>query len=273
MAAVELDLNHLFASGFARRHRRKNNPHSRTAENSYALDSLAPEIEPEIDPTPFEDLLYEARKGARRRLGRFADRLGLPVKALDDLFAGVLNDRLVIPERDDKLRVVGLTYRDRNGDKVCEPGSHRGLIVPIFNPNEEVPLYIVEGATDAAAVHAVGGNVIGRPGALASRLTKLWLSRRLRSSRRNDSVMLGARNVVLDHGYAASDIIVVGDRDAVKYGRSPGRDGAIELARFLTIELGGSVRWALPQKGYKDVREQVVAGDWAHGLVVREVQG
>jgi hypothetical protein len=36
---------------------------------------------------------------------------------------------------------------------------------------------------------------------------------------------------------------------------------------------GWWVRRASPRRGFKDVREQVVAGRWDAGLVVREVTG
>jgi hypothetical protein len=115
------------------------------------------------------------------------------------------------------------------------------------------PLYLAEGATDAAALHSVGSAVIGRPAARASSFVRGCLVRLLR--RHEDR-----------------DIIVVGDRDPIRDGKSPGRDGARELAEFLRVELGRPVAWALPRKPFKDVREQFVAGEWSRGLCLKEVE-
>jgi hypothetical protein len=160
----------------------------------------------------------------------------------------------VFPERDSKRRIVGVVYRLPNGNKICEPHSRRGLTIPRgLDKFRHGPIYLPEGATDTAALHSVGAAAIGRPAAHASKLVKQWLIAIL---------------TPLDNRL----IIVVGDRDKLKNGKRPGRDGAKDLALYLRMALRRPVRWALPKKDYKDIREQIVDGNWNDGLFMREAQ-
>jgi hypothetical protein len=105
----------------------------------------------------------------------------------------------------------------------------------------------VEGASDTAALYSVGALAIGRPGALGSRAADLWLARLLRR-------------------HPEREVIVVGDRDPSRVGEL----GARKQAERLQEALDRPVAWALPAKGFKDVREQVVAGKWRRGLKMQE---
>jgi phage/plasmid primase-like uncharacterized protein len=153
----------------------------------------------------------------------------------------------ILPERDDSGRVVGLLRRYANGGKFAMDGSRRGLTIPHYGKHPpRGPIYLAEGATDAAALHAVGVFAYGRFSAAGSALERLWLERLLRR-------------------HADRAIIVVGDNDS-----GAGVLGAQKLAEHLSVVLARLVRCALPRKGFKDIREQVVAGKWSRGLRVME---
>jgi hypothetical protein len=145
--------------------------------------------------------------------------------------------------------VVGLIYRSAAGDKICETDSRRGLTIPrdIDQFDRRGPIYLPEGASDTAALHSVGALAIGRPAADASALVRRWLPPLLR-------------------GYGDRPIIVVADRDRQKSGKQPGAAGASLLALCLRVALRRPVIWAFPTPPYKDVRDQIVAGDWRKGL-------
>ncbi len=66
------------------------------------------------------------------------------------------------PMRDHKRNVIGIRLRDRNGRKWAVPGSINGLFLPtgFFDGPR---LYIVEGASDQAAMIDLRFNSIGRP--------------------------------------------------------------------------------------------------------------
>jgi hypothetical protein len=66
--------------------------------------------------------------------------------------------------------------------------------------------------------------------------------------------------------YPDRDVIVLGDRDRSEAGSL----GAEHLARNLQTRLQRSVAWALPAKGFKDVREQVLAEKWYRGLFIMD---
>lgn len=248
MEAIGLDLSYLYPSGFALRFGTPRLP------IGMPMRDHAPETvdEPVIDYARFEAIVEAARSHPEPWLGKLARSLRLPGSCLEDLRVGLLDDRWVFAEVDDRGRTVGIVYRSHDGSKTCEPGSRRGLSIPLGRMPALGAVYLVEGVTDAAALHSVEAAAVGRPAARASSLVRLWLVRLLR-----DRSGLG--------------IIVVGDRDPVRDGKSTGRDGARQLAEYLAGELGRDVAWALPRAPYKDVREQVVAGDWHRGLVVKEV--
>jgi hypothetical protein len=123
--------------------------------------------------------------------------------------------------------------------------SRRGLTILPYSLDAAGPIHLVEGASDALAMHSVGALAVGRPGARATANVKAWtvqlLTRVLKRSP--------------DH-----EVIVVGDRDTA------GLDGARALAEFLEDRLDRRIKVALPRPPHKDVRDQIIAGDWANGL-------
>ncbi|MFO0881783.1 MAG: hypothetical protein U0840_31175 [Gemmataceae bacterium] len=199
-------------------------------------------------------LLREARTDASRRVKKLADILSLPTAALTALGVGYRDGHWVFPERDHQRQLVGLAYRNQKGEKWSEAGGHRGLTLPRGGFDLQGPVHLSEGQTDTAALHAVGVCAVGRPSAHTSRHVRHWLASLLRPM-------------------PERAVIVVGDRDRADDGSRPGRDGARDLAYMLAEDLHRPVQWALPQPSYKDVRDQVVAGDWDLGLVEKGVIG
>ena len=183
-------------------------------------------------------------------LNQLAVHLRLPREALLKLEVGYDEDRAcwVFPERDDRRRIVGLVRR-YDDSKCSIDGSHRGLTIPRYGKRlPSGPIYLVEGASDTAALLSAGAFVVGRSNAFGNAAERLWLTRLLEK-------------------YANREVIVVGEREA----SGAGVRGAEKLAAFLHEELERPVSWALPRKGYKDGREQVLAGKWHNGLYIQEV--
>ncbi len=192
---------------------------------------------------------WPIRSSALRRL---ANRLDLPRDSLLAIDVGYDPEEIcwVLPERDDRRRIVGLVRRYANGDKRAVSGSTRGLTIPDYGGQlPSGPVYLVEGATDAAAMHFVGALAVGRSSATGSATERHWLTRLLRR-------------------YADRQVIVVGDRDA----NGVGAACAETLAGRLSDATGRAVSWALPASGFKDVREQIVLEKWHKGLVAQEAK-
>jgi len=179
------------------------------------------------------------------RQSQLAEQLGVPVEAIAELpgvgvngYDGLgANDvNATFPERDEFGNVIGLTERRPHSKPkhYFHPGGSRGLTIPRFALDTLKLVFVVEGATDTLALCGAGIDAIGRPGAEGkTALLAAWL------------------------GGLPSDteIIVVGENDEKPDGKTPGRDGAIKVARELTRALGREVRWTLPPVGSKDVRD------------------
>jgi hypothetical protein len=246
LAALGLKLCHLFPSGYARQF------NARAADLCPTAAPPARAVEePDIDHARFRRIVREARAAAGRRLYAFAGDLGVTVEALNLLRVGVANGRAAFPERDDRRRPVGVCYRSRGGRRSFAGGGKRGLSIPHEQPTENGPLYVAEGGTDTAALLSAGVRAIGRPAAKVSPLATLWLTRYLERQ--------------------PGRVVVLGDNDGPDGGEGLGRVAAKGLAAELAERLGRRVLWALPRPGFKDVRDQVAAGEWSRGVQMREV--
>ncbi len=140
------------------------------------------------------------------------------------------------PEVNARQEVVGISLRSLDGEKSFWKGGHRGLIVPevALKPKRK-PLFIVEGATDTAALAGLGVAVIGRP-----------------------SVDCGLDHVVEFLKLHGGDrqIVVMGEMDAKYDGTWPGRDQAMSFATKLSRHFR-HVNFTLPPDGSKDVRAMI----------------
>jgi len=65
------------------------------------------------------------------------------------------------PMRNGSNDIVGIRLRSEDGKKWAEKGSHQGLFIPQFDPQDTA--YLVEGPTDTAAALTLGVFAIGRP--------------------------------------------------------------------------------------------------------------
>ncbi|MCE9531476.1 MAG: toprim domain-containing protein [Planctomycetes bacterium] len=248
LSAINLDFSHLYPSGYALRNNKGNcKPPGQLA--AYVPLDVA---EPVINYHRFESLTATARRRAEGKHGKLAKQLGVDPEALVALGVGTLDygNNWVFPEVDDQFRVVGACFRSRNGKKTFATGGKRGLTIAQDWPRQPTQMYIAEGATDTAALLSVGVNAIGRPAAMPSSLAIRWLIQLLRRD---------------EHPY----VIVLGDNDEPKNGVAVGPKAASDLADILGCELGQNIHWALPQPQFKDVRDQIAAGQWKARLVIK----
>jgi hypothetical protein len=188
-------------------------------------------------------------------LSPLAQQLGLPEAVLDLLWVGLLRPGVwSFPEYDGQGRAIGLTLRFPDGSKKAVAGSRRGSTVPApllegrWAPLPPGPLYIAEGATDTAALLAVGCLAVGRPAAIPSPAVCAFFKEFLAKYQAT---------------HTGREVVVVGDNDP----HGAGIRGALALKGFLENVLGKPVHAARPQDGFKDVREQVTGGAWAAGLL------
>ena len=252
LTAIQLPFGLLYPSPYALKYGRRGDHTActRSSVRGTAAKLTADELR------QFVDRLRQST-ATKQALRRLANMLHLPVKALRPFDLGheideVRGERWLVPERDGQRRVVGISYRYPDGRKMCAPGGHRGLILPAeFMPRLGWPVYLTEGASDAFALTSVGEVAIGRPMAQLSKCCLEWL-------------------LELLVPYREAHIIVVGDRDGK--GRRIGSLGAMRTASYLTTHLKPRHHYpyALPAVGFKDVREQIVAGAWERGIELQE---
>jgi hypothetical protein len=254
LAKLGLTLKHLFPSLFARQFS-KRRPQGMLSFHGGGNEEDALIVEPTDEECAKWERRLKAWSIPSYGLNQLGVHLKLPPEALLTLEVGYDEytdpdePAWIFPERDDLGRIVGLLRRYYSGRKSTVRGSHRGLTIPQFGERPPPgPIYLVEGASDTAALVSQGVFVIGRSNALGSAAERLWLTRLLEK-------------------YPDREIIVVGDRD--EFGA--GVRGAEKLANFLHEALDRPVSWALPRKRFKDSREQVLAGKWHKGLSIQEV--
>jgi hypothetical protein len=253
LAHLDLTLQHLSPSLYALQFS-KRRPQGVLSFYAGDEDTNAPVSEPTDEDCAEWTRLLKAWPIPPYALNQLAAHLDLPREALLPLEVGYNEDNLfgpcwIFPERDDSRRIVGLMRRYDNGRKSALLGSVRGLTIPSYDQKPPPgPVYLVEGASDVAALVSEGAFAIGRSSASGNPAEQLWLTR-----------LLGR--------HPGREIIVVGEREE----SGAGQRGAEKLAAHLHDKLHRLVSWALPRKGFKDSREQVVAGQWSKGLRIQEV--
>jgi hypothetical protein len=200
-------------------------------------------VRPPEPITSFADLAAEFRRAADpRRLRDLSLRLGLSASALDALGIGWSSSHGAwsFPMTDAAGRTLGIRLRKPDGFKYAVTGGKEGLFLPSITPTEDT-MFVVEGATDAAALVDLGcTSVAGRP-----------------------SCGGGVRHVVdLVRARTPRHLVVVADADA------PGRRGAEHLASVLVAYVP-QLRLIDPPAGLKDVRAWLRAGGTRADLVAR----
>ena len=180
------------------------------------------------------DLAAEYRRAVDPvRLNGLAAKLELSVVALDALGIGwsSAHGAWSFPMTDVTGVVRGIRLRKPDGFKFSVKGGKEGLFIPPATPID-APLFVVEGATDAAALLDFGlVNVVGRPSCT------------------------GGIKLVVDLVKARKprQVILVADGD------EPGQRGAGNLASVL-LAYASAIRLISPPRGLKDVRAWRQAG-------------
>ena len=251
LAAVGLTMRHLFPSSYAA-FRARQAGHNRWAlslKSSHPIHAMTP-CSPTLLPRRTSSTGMRC-KATHCRTWQEHCQSPLQLSATLTSVLACVADRAVwvFPERDHLGHVVGLVYRDvDNGSKTCEPGSRRGLYYSFTPPSvladTTQPVYLTEGASDALAVHSLGGIAIGRAAALISAHAASWLR-----------MFLLQNANLLQH-----PIVVVGDND------SAGRDGAEHLAGFLATSVANCHPIVTyPPMSFKDLREFAASGQFRPG--------
>jgi len=137
------------------------------------------------------------------------------------------------PMVDASGRVTGIRLRHPDGQKFSVRGGHEGIFYASdWCPREGETIFIVEGASDAIALHSIGIKaVIGRP-----------------SCSGGVSIIT---SLVREH--RPKHIIIIADND------TPGFAGAERLAQNL-MAYCRDVRIITPPAGIKDARQWITAG-------------
>ena len=201
-------------------------------------------------PTPAAvdrtDLANRHAAAARRAGWSAVERdLRLPATSLNALGAGFCakSQATTWPMWDDRRRAVGIRYRSTGGGSGATKWSLAGSIAGVFWPRDvdgDLPrLYLPEGPTDTAAMHAAGLPAIGRP-----------------SARGGSSIVMAVLGRLMPE-----EIVVVGDRD----------DAGVEAARWWRrrlVDRGYAARCIVPPTGFKDVRQWIAGG--ATGVTIHE---
>lgn len=189
-------------------HKLKNNESE--GDERHELPKLERKAEPrktsDKPPPNFEALNERYRNSIKdREIYALANELGLSPESLKAFHVGKTDKGgWSFPMRDEHARIIGLRIRGDNGRKWAYPGSKNGLFMP-EGLGPENRLCIVEGPTDAAALHQLGYPVVGRPSCTGG----VWyISEWIR----------------LHPGAQATQAIIVADNDG------PGQDGAVKLA-------------------------------------------
>lgn len=196
----------------------------------------------------------------RDRLPWLADTLGVTVDSLTSIKTGWHRGAYSFPEVDSNGKTVGIMFRAESGRKWCEPGSGRALVLP----NRRLPgsvVYVVEGASDTAAMLSRNHNAVGRPS--------------------NCGGVDSLRSALPRH-YAGCQVVVLGENDRKdessrdswpcgKCGKCmlcwPGLAGAMIVAEGLR-QSGITCSIAMPPTGCKDMRDMFQAGGAIQDIVL-----
>ena len=136
----------------------------------------------------------------------------------------------VFPELAANRDVVGLSLRAPDGRKGFIKGGKRGLVIPERLATTGPEIFVVEGASDAAALHSLGLPVVGRPS--------------------NN----GGADQLAEFLSEYERVIILGEYDPKPNGKWPGWDGAVAVAGKLARTWRRTVYFAMPPRGSKDVR-------------------
>lgn len=227
----------------------------------HRLSEPLPHVDlPDKPPTPRKDAGSVAKtcymnKAAAGKRVELAYALGVSRESLDDLRVGVGWDRDGIewasfPSRGASGEIVGITRRYDNGSKKTLAGtSNAGIFCKEWWWIGNGTVYIVEGASDVAALIDAGLSALGRPSCIGG-FAALTAYLKRRNPRR---------------------IVVIGENDLKPEKRGsiqqcppnckgclicwPGRAGCLITASRLSKSLNRKVETLMPPEEFKDVRQ------------------
>ena len=193
-------------------------------------------------------------------IARLAAILGVSKDALDMLRVGYdEHDKFwTFPERNERGQVVGITRRFENGQKLCAVGSKRGLTFVDDWQDWPGSCYVVEGASDVAAMLTMGLCAIGRPSNVGG---VEYLTKLIRGFER-PIIVMGERDKK-NHDDLAPQMQTGHNDECIGCHRCwPGLYGAERTTEALRKELKQNVSFSFPPDGAKDPRAwlQVHAG-------------
>ena len=186
---------------------------------------------------------YVGRDEATRRL---AETLGVATWALDALHVGWDGEAWTFPEVNPHGHIIGVNRRFPDGKKLCLLGSRRGLTFAEDWADAPGPIFVVEGGSDVAAGLTLGLCVVGRP----SNMGGVEYLVRLLGKHDRRVVLLAER----DKKDRSKLLPTLHDPSCQCCGQCfPGKFGAIETAKRLSVRLSKLVHWSfLPSE--KDMR-------------------
>lgn len=224
---------------------------------SEPLPEVKPQEEkpkPKKDATKIAEKCFQDRKAEEARKS-LSEALGVSEKTLEDLYVGVGWDRngqqwSAFPSRDSKGTIIGITRRYSTGEKKTLYGtSNAGIFCKQYWWNGNGTIFIVEGASDVAAIIDAGLAVLGRPSNIGGVLVLAEYLKR----------------------HVPKRIVIIGENDTKPEKRgtidsckktctgclycAPGHQGAIITARRLAKNLKRSVEVIMPPDEYKDARQ------------------
>jgi hypothetical protein len=143
-----------------------------------------------------------------------------------------------IPMVNGAEKVVGVSRRYKGGAK--KSLGNNGLFVTHGWRERPGAVFVVEGASDTAAMAAAGLCAVGRP---------------------SNTGGVGMLLYMLQNWTIDQPIIIVGERDEHDGGLWPGLLGATSVASQLKTGLKRAVKWTLPPAQFKDTREFLTSFD------------
>ncbi len=196
-----------------------------------------------------------------------AAKLGVRVEALDQLKVGVLKERgqyiWLFPEFDSHGKLIGLQRRYPDGKKLMVRGSERGLTLCGDGYADAKTIYIVEGASDCAALMSQGICVIGRPSNSGG--VKYLIALLAKCPGKPEIIVVG-ENDRKPHEHLSAAVQLSHKPSCTGCCRCwPGRSGAESVARQLRDALQRKVQVWLPPESVKDIRELLLSQERTAG--------
>ncbi len=210
-------------------------------------------------PKPGADLTALSKHHTRcltaERLTWLSQNLGVPEASLTAIGVGfdLTLSAFTFPEWDHAGRVIGFLNRFADGSKKQATGGSRGLTIPGDWLDRQGPLYLPEGASGTAAVHALGASVVGRPNNIGG---VEFLVDLLIDFPADRQIVVIADYDRKQHEDLKPRVREQHDQNCECCGACfPGRYGAISTTQKLANALDRPVAWSHPPDGFKDSRE------------------